>query len=96
LRCYIYRLARKAVPEKASCPAIAFRMETLRRQSGTTRPQRNFAIDIRRFADRQPLPEYGLAVARDGKHELVTLFRDPAMPRRLRRGIRPQLLPPLR
>ena len=52
---WLYRLARKAVPEKAQPPAIAFRMETLHRQSGTTRPQRNFAIDIRKIAD-DPAP----------------------------------------
>ena len=55
---WLYRLARKAVPEKADVPAITFRMETLHRQSGTTRPQRNFAIDIRKIAETQPLPEY--------------------------------------
>jgi hypothetical protein len=71
-------------------------MATLRRQSGTTRELKKFAFDLRRIADSQPLPEYGLAVARDGKHELVTLFRDPNKPRRPRRGLRPLLLPPLR
>jgi plasmid replication initiation protein len=79
---WLYRLARKAVPEKAEPPAISFRMATLHRQSGMTRPQRNFAVDIRKIADRQPLPEYGLQVRRDGRHELVLFYRDPTKPRR--------------
>ena len=90
---WLYRLARKAVPEKGEPPAISFRMATLHRQSGTTRPQRNFAVDIRQIADRQPLPEYGLHVRRDGRHELVLFYRDPAKPRRPRRGFKPLLLP---
>jgi plasmid replication initiation protein len=89
---WLYRLARKAVPERADVPAIAFRMETLHRQSGTTRPRRNFAVDIRGIAAAQPLPEYSLAVARDGRHELVTLFRDLQKPRRPRRGWKPLLV----
>ena len=52
-----------------------------------------FAFDIRRIAEHQPLPEYGLRVARDGKYELVTLCRDPSKPRRPRRGFRPLLIP---
>jgi plasmid replication initiation protein len=90
---WLYRLARKAVPEKAEPPAIAFRMDTLRRQSGTTRVLKLFAYDVRRIAEQQPLPEYGLRVERDGRHELVTLSRDPNKPRRPRRGFRPLLIP---
>lgn len=85
---WLYRLARKAVPDKAEIPAISFRMETLHKQSGTTRPLRNFAVDIRRMAERQPLPEYGLRIDRDGRNELVTLYRDKAKPGRLPRGFR--------
>src|SRR5512132_180933 len=85
---WLYRLARKAVPEKADAPAITFRMATLHRQSGTTRPQRNFAIDIRKIAETQLLPEYSLRIDRAGKHELVSLFRDPAKPGRFPRGFR--------
>ena len=88
LKRWLYRLARKAVPEKANVPATTFRMETLHRQSGTTRPQRNFAIDIRKIAETQHLPEYSLRIDRDGKHELVSLFRDPAKPGRFPRGFR--------
>lgn len=47
---WLYRLARKAVPEKADVPAIGFRMATLRRQSGTTRELKKFAFDLRRIA----------------------------------------------
>jgi plasmid replication initiation protein len=67
---WLYRLARKAVPDKAEVPAIHFRMDTLHKQSGTTRPLRMFAFDIRKMAESQPLPEYGLRIDRDGKHEL--------------------------
>ncbi len=90
---WLYRLARKSVPDKADIPAIHWRMDTLHERSGTTRPLRNFAVDIRRMADRQPLPEYGLAVKRDGKHELVILYRDKGKSRRLPRGLKPLLLP---
>ena len=85
---WLYRLARKAVPDKAEVPAISFRMDTLHKQSGTTRPLRMFAFDIRKIAERQPLPEYGIRISRDGKHELVTLYRDHAKPGRLPRGFR--------
>jgi plasmid replication initiation protein len=90
---WLYRLARKAVPDKAEVPAISFRMATLHRQSGTTRPQRNFAVDIRRIADRQPLPEYRIDIRSDGRQELAILSRDPVKPKRPRRGFKPQLLP---
>ena len=85
---WLYRLARKAVPDKAEVPAIHFRMDTLHKQSGTTRPLRNFAGDIRKMAESQPLPEYGLRIDRDGKHELVTLYRDKAKPPRVPRGLK--------
>ncbi len=85
---WLYRLARKAVPDKAEVPAIHFRTDTLHRQSGTTRPLRNFAGDIRKLAEKQPLPEYGLRIDRDGKHELVTLYRDHAKPPRVPRGLK--------
>lgn len=85
---WLYRLARKAVPDKAEVPAIHFRMDTLHRQSGTTRPLKKFAFDLRRMAETQLLPEYGLRIERDGRHELVTLYRDPAKPPRPLRGIK--------
>jgi plasmid replication initiation protein len=85
---WLYRLARKAVPDKAEIPAIHFRMETLHERSGSTRPLRNFAGDIRKMAVTQPLPEYGLRIDRDGKHELVTLYRDRAKMPRVPRGLK--------
>lgn len=85
---WLYRLARKAVPDKADLPAITFRMETLHKQSGTTRPLRMFAFDIRKMAERQPLPEYGISIRKEGKHEVVTLYRDKAKPGRMPRGFR--------
>ena len=72
-------------------PAITFRMETLRKQSGTTRALKLFAYDIRKIAEAQPLPEYGLRLSRDGKLELVTLYREITKPGRTKRGFRPSV-----
>lgn len=85
---WLYRLARKSVPDKADVPAIHFRMDTLHERSGTTRPLKKFAFDIRKMAEKQPLPEYGLSISRDGKHELVILYRDKTKPVRLPRGLK--------
>jgi hypothetical protein len=85
---WLYRLARKSVPDKAEIPAIHFRMDTLHKQSGTTRPLRMFAFDIRKIAEKQPLPEYGFRIDREGRHELVTLYRDHGKPCRLPRGFK--------
>src|SRR5947207_11258770 len=85
---WLYRLARKAVPDKAEVPAIPFRMETLYERSGVIEPKRNFARRIRKMAETQPLPEYGLRIDREGKHELVTLYRDRSKPPRVPRGLK--------
>lgn len=84
---WLYRLARKAVPDKAEVPAIHFRMDTLREKSGTTRPLKKFAFDIRKIAESDSLPEYGIRIDRDGKHELVTFYRDRAKLPRTPRGL---------
>jgi plasmid replication initiation protein len=83
---WLYRIARKAVPDKAEIPAIHFRMETLHQRSGTTRPMKSFAFDLRKIAEADNLPEYGLSIQRDGKHEMVILYRDRLKPCRLPRG----------
>ena len=85
---WLYRLARKSVPDKADFPAINYRMETLHARSGSTREIRKFAADIRTIAERQPLPEYSVIINRDKKSELVTFMRDPSKPRRMPRGVR--------
>jgi plasmid replication initiation protein len=85
---WLYRLARKAVPDKAEFPLIHFRMDTLYERSGVTEAKRNFAIRIRKMAETHPLPEYGVRIDRDGKHELVTLYRDRAKLGRLPRGLK--------
>ena len=86
---WLYRLARKAVPDKADPPAIRFKMETLHARSGVTRDLKLFAFDIRKLADTQPLPEYGVQIEyRKGRRELVTLYRDTAKPSRPPRGRR--------
>ena len=84
---WLYRLARKAVPDKGGFPGISFRMETLLARSGSSRPLRNFAVDVRKIAERQSLPEYDIAINRDGPHELVTFVRNHGKSRRLPRGI---------
>jgi plasmid replication initiation protein len=89
---WLYRLARKAVPDKAEVPAFSFRMATLHAQSGSTRPLKLFAFDIRAIAERQPLPEYGIRIDRNGRHELVTLYRDRTKLGRLPRGFRLTLI----
>jgi hypothetical protein len=40
------------------------------------------------MAETQPLPEYGVRIDREGKHELVTLYRDHGKPCRLPRGFK--------
>lgn len=85
---WLYRLARKSVPDKAEVPAILWRMETLHQRSGTLRPLKKFAFDIRKIAEAGKLPEYGLNITRDGKHESVIFYRDKAKPRRLPRGLK--------
>jgi plasmid replication initiation protein len=76
---WLYRIARKAVPDHAPVPAITFGLRRLHLFSGTTRPARQFAFDLRRLADVQPLPEYGVRVERRGRHEVVTLYRRDAV-----------------
>jgi plasmid replication initiation protein len=86
---WLYRLARKAVPDKAEPPAIRFKMETLHARAGVTRDLKLFAFDVREIAETQPLPEYGIAIEyRKRRRELVTLYRDPAKPCRPPRGRR--------
>lgn len=85
---WLYRLARKSVPDNGAFPGFSFRMETLYKRSGSTRPLRNFAIDVRRIAEHQPLPEYDVSISRDRRSELVTLVRSGAKPGRPPRGLR--------
>ncbi len=86
---WLYRLARKAVPDKAHPPAIRFKMETLHERSGVTRDLKRLAFDIRKIAETQPLPEYGVTIEyRKGRRELVTLYRDQDKPCRPPRGRR--------
>ena len=89
---WLYRLARKAVPDKAEVPAIPFRMDTLYERSGVIEPKRNFARRIRKMAETQPLPEYGMRIDRDGKNELVTLYRDRSKPPRVPRGLKQRVI----
>lgn len=85
---WLYRLARKAVPEKADFPVVKFRMETLHKRSGSTRPRRQFAADMRRIAEADRLPEYSICITRKGRDELVLMSRNKLKPGRLPRGIK--------
>ena len=73
---WLYRLARKSVPEKVEPPEFRFRMETLFEVSGLTGRLRDFRDKIERIADESPLPEYSVRVVRTRRRELVTLYRD--------------------
>lgn len=84
---WLYRLARKSVPDKADFPGFAFRLETLFERSGLSGRLRQFREKIEDIAARQPLPEYDVVITRDNGHELVTLMRNPAKPPRLPRGV---------
>jgi hypothetical protein len=79
---WLYRLARKSVPEKAEPPEFRFRLETLFEVSGLTGRLRDFRSKIERIADEGPLPEYSVRIERDSRDEMVTLYRDPAKPGR--------------
>jgi hypothetical protein len=83
---WLYRLARKAVPEKMEPPEIRFRLETLFEVSGLAGRLRDFRSAIERIADDAPLPEYSVRVVRNRQHELVTLYRDHAKPGRTARS----------
>ena len=85
---WLYRMARRAVPDKAEKPVIRFKMETLHARSGVTNDNRRFAAAIRKIVENQPLPEYGVDVEYKGRRQLVTLYRDPAKPCRPPRGRR--------
>jgi len=85
---WLYRVARKAVPDSADNPIFSFRMETLFERSGLSGRLRKFRTKLEDIAARQPLPEYDVVITRDGKrHEMVTLVRNRAKPPRLPRGI---------
>lgn len=79
---WLYRLARKAVPEKVEPPEFRFRLETLFEVSGLNGRLRDFRSRIERIADEAPLPEYSVEIERDGRDEMVTLYRDPTKPGR--------------
>lgn len=84
---WLYRLARKAVPDNADFPVIKFKMETLHERSGSTRPLRKFAHDIRNLAEKNKLPEYNITVKKQNRTEYVFLMRDKNKPRRMPRDV---------
>ena len=84
---WLYRLARKAVPDKADIPAIGFHMDTLFERSGLTGRLRKFRAKLEEIAEKQLLPEYDIVISRDKRHEMVTLVRNRLKPKRLPRGV---------
>ena len=83
---WLYRLARKAVPEKTDPPEFRYRLQTLFEVSGLTGRLRDFRAEIERITAEAPLPEYGVRLEHDGRHELVTLCRDHTKPGRMARS----------
>jgi len=85
---WLYRLARKSVPDHADAPLFAFRMDTLFARSGLSGRLRKFRTKLEDIAARQPLPEYDVVITRDAKRfEMVTLVKNRAKPPRLPRGV---------
>ena len=79
--------------ERTVQPSLETFLNVVRGEGGTVDNvdiwgRRRLAYDIRKMAEAQPLPEYGIRIERNGKHELVILYRDRAKPRRLPRGMR--------
>ena len=78
---WLYRLARKSVPDTADNPVSAFRMDTLFERSGLSGRLRDFRTKLEDIAARQPLPEYDVVVTTtDKRHQLVTLIKNRTKP----------------
>ena len=59
---WLYRLARKAVPDNNDIPAITFPVQMLYNHSGVTGSLKKFTAKLRKIEQDDPLPEYGIAV----------------------------------
>jgi plasmid replication initiation protein len=84
---WLYRLARKAVPDNNDVPAITFPVGMLYKHAGVTGSLKKFTAKLRKVEQEDPLPEYGIAVNRDPDNTSVTLFRKTAHIPRTRRGV---------
>ena len=89
---WLYRLARKAVPDNADVPAINFSAPMLHHYAGVTAPLRKFLAKLDEIEGRDTLPEYSIVVKRDrrdrrNKNTSVTLFRKTPNGPRTRVGI---------
>lgn len=85
---WLYRLARKAVPDNAEIPCIHFKMDTLFKRSGLSGRMRQFRAKLEEIKTHQPLPEYDIAINRVERYELVTLYRNRKKPGHGRRRLR--------
>ena len=83
---WLYRLARKAVPDSREVPAITFPIQMLYNHSGVTGTLKKFTAKLRSIERSDPLPEYAIAVSRAPDNTSVTLFRKTENAPRTRRG----------
>jgi len=88
---WLYRLARKSVPDHADMAMFSYRMETLFERSGLTGRLRDFRSKLEEIAEKRTLPEYNVAITHNKRHEMVTLIKDRTKPPRLPRGV-PRLI----
>lgn len=84
---WLYRLARKAVPDTADIPAITFPLAMLYRHAAVTGSLKKFTAKLRDIEARDSLPEYGISISKVPENTSVTLFRKDAYAPRTRRGV---------
>lgn len=84
---WLYRLARKAVPDKANDPSINFPLQVLYRYACVSAPIRKFRAKLVEIEAHDPLPEYGIRLLAGNKNTSVCIYRKYEDMPRSRRGI---------
>lgn len=84
---WLYRLARKAVPDKADTPSISFPLQMLYQYACVSAPIRKFRAKLAEIEAHHPLPEYGIRLLSGNKNTSVCIHRQYAETPRSRRGI---------
>lgn len=84
---WLYRVARKAVPDSEDMPIINYDSRALWRQSGLSGPHKEFLRRLRVIEAEQTLPEYGVHLSKVGDNTSVTLSRKYGNSARTRRGV---------
>ncbi|GAA4219012.1 replication initiator protein A [Sphingomonas endophytica] len=69
---WLYRVARKHAGHQPH--GWTFDVAHLHQKSGSLARSSDFALDLRRIVQRQPLPGYRLDMARDGRRELLRIW----------------------